>query len=434
MDLFWILVSMLVLLLLKGFFSGSEIALVNADKIKLNARANQGHRGAKLVLRLFQRPEVLLGTTLVGTNISTVILTTVGTLLMIRHFGERGDLIAFLVFTPLFLIFGEIVPKSVYQQKSDDIAPVVVYPLRAFSLLFYPVVFVFSRAARLAARMVGVRPAGHTPFMTRELVRSVADMAERTSTVSAFDRSRIRRVIRFAETTVGEAMIPVAEITAINERTRTAKAVKLVRRHGYNRLPLYRGNISNVVGIVTLTTWDLIDPGLSDRPIDDFVHPAHYVSAHQTIDELLPVLRKRNDHMAIVVDEFGSTVGMITMEDVLEEVVGEIDVGYDFDEYLPRRRRVYEMLDEEVYLMDSRLPVSEVNDALEISIPLKESHTIGGLVMTRLRRIPVQGESIVEAGYRFTVEEASERTVLKLRVEPVGASAPTPAGGGGRGG
>ena len=219
MDLFWILVSMVALLLLKGFFSGSEIALVNADKIRLNARANQGHRGAKLVLRLFQRPEVLLGTTLVGTNVTTVILTTIGTLLMIRHFGERGDIVAFLVFTPLFLVFGEIVPKSVYQQKSDDVAPIVVYPLRAFALLFYPVVFVFSRAARLAARMVGVRPAGHTPFMTRELIRSVADMAERTSTVSAFDRSRIRRVIRFAETTVGEAMIPVAEITAIDERT-----------------------------------------------------------------------------------------------------------------------------------------------------------------------------------------------------------------------
>ena len=154
MELFWILVSMLVLLLLKGFFSGSEIALVNADKIKLNARANQGHRGAKLVLRLFQRPEVLLGTTLVGTNISTVILTTIGTLLMIRHFGERGDLLAFLVFTPLFLIFGEIVPKSVYQQKSDDIAPVVVYPLRAFSAAVLP------DRVHLLARRSARRPHG----------------------------------------------------------------------------------------------------------------------------------------------------------------------------------------------------------------------------------------------------------------------------------
>lgn len=237
MDIFRILLGVVVLLLLKGFFSGSEVALVNADKIKLNARANQSHRGARFVLRQFRRPEVLFGTTLVGTNVSTVTLTTIGTLLMIRHFGERGDLLAFLMFTPAFLILGEIVPKSVYQQKSDDVAPVVVYPLRGFSLLFYPIVFVFSRAARPIARMVGVRPAGHTPFMTRELIRSVADMAERTSTVSAFDRSRIRRVIRFAETTVGEAMIPVAEITGISERTKTAKAVKLMRRHGYNRLP-----------------------------------------------------------------------------------------------------------------------------------------------------------------------------------------------------
>ena len=420
MELLWILISMLVLLLLKGFFSGSEIALVNADKIKLSARANQGQRGAKLVLRLFQKPEVLLGTTLVGTNISTVVLTTIGTLLMIDYFGDRGDLIAFLLFTPVFLIFGEIVPKSVYQQMSDSIASFVVYPLRVFSILFYPIVFVFSRTARLAARVVGVRPAGHTPFMTREQIRSVIDMAERTSSVSAFDRSRIRRVTRFAETTVGEAMIPVAEVMAIDESSTTAEAVSLVRRHGYNRLPLYRGNISNIIGIATLTTWDLMDPDLPRRSLDDFRQPAHYVAPYQTIDELLPVLRERSDHMAIVVDEFGSAVGMITMEDVLEEVVGEIDVGYDFDEYLPRRKRVYEMLDEVVYLMDSRLPISEVNATLGISLTSKESHTIGGFVMARLRHIPKAGESVVVSGFRFAVEEATDRTVLKLRVEPVG--------------
>ena len=155
MEIFLILLSMLVLLLLKGFFSGSEIALVNSDKIKLQAMASQGHRGAKLVLRLFHRPDVLLGTTLVGTNISTVVLTTLGTLLLIRYLGEHGDLYAFLLFTPLFLIFGEIVPKSVYQQKSDQIAPIVVYPLRAVSFLLYPLVFIFSRVARVCARLLG---------------------------------------------------------------------------------------------------------------------------------------------------------------------------------------------------------------------------------------------------------------------------------------
>jgi CBS domain containing-hemolysin-like protein len=410
---------MVFLLLLKGFFSGSEIALVNADKLKLRARANQGHRGSKQVLRLFETPDVLLGTTLVGTNVSTVVLTTLGALAMITYFGPRGDLYAFLVFTPLLLILGEIVPKSVYQQESDRIAPVIIYPLRAFSVLLYPIVFVFSRIARTVAWALGGTRMKQTFYMTREQIRSVAEMAERSTDVSVFQRGRIRRVIRFSETTVGEAMIPVAELTGINEVASTRDAIDRVRRRGYNRLPVYRGNISNIFGIVTLTTWDLMDASLAERPLRELMTEAYYVSPFQTIDELLPILRQRKDHMAIVVDEFGSAIGMITMEDILEEVVGEIDVGYDFDEYLPRPKRIFEQLEMGVYLMDSRLPISEANEALGVVLPAKESHTIGGLVMARLRHIPEVGESILESGYRFTVEQANERTIVKLRVEPV---------------
>jgi CBS domain containing-hemolysin-like protein len=417
-DLLLIFLTMVVLLLLKGFFSGSEIALVNSDKLKMHHKANQGNRGAQLVLKLFETPDVLLGTTLVGTNIATVILTTLGTLLMIRTFGQLGDLYAVLLFTPLFLVLGEIVPKSVYQQKSNEIAPVIVYPLRVFSILFYPIVFVFSRIARLCVRLVGGGKSEQNVFITREQMRMVVDMAERGANVDVFDRARIKRAIRFADTSVGEAMIPVAEITAINRNRDTRSAVTLVRRRGYNRLPVYSRNISNIVGVVTLTTWDLMDQELPDRPLDELIKPAHYVSPYQTIDQLLPVLRNRDDHMAIVVDEFGSAVGMITMEDILEEVVGEIDVGYDFEEYLPRRKRIFEMLDEETYLMDARLPISEANEVLGASLPAVESHTIGGLMMARLRHIPAEGESIVESGFKFTVAEATDRVVVKLRVEP----------------
>jgi len=251
-------------------------------------------------------------------------------------------------------------------------------------------------------------------------MRMVVDMAERGANVDIFDRARIKRAIRFADTSVGEAMIPVAEITAINRNRRDSRsAITLVRRRGYNRLPVYSRNISNIVGVVTLTTWDLMDLELPDRPLEELIKPAHYVSPYQTIDQLLPVLRNRDDHMAIVVNEFGSAIGMITMEDILEEVVGEIDVGYDFEEYLPRRKRIFEMLDEETYLMDARLPISEVNEVLGASLPAVESHTIGGLMMARLRHIPAEGESIEEAGFTFTVTEATERAVVKLRVEPV---------------
>ncbi len=414
-----IVLLIVFLLLLKGFFSGSEIALVNCDKVKLNARANQGDKGARKVLQLYKTPEIMLGTTLVGTNIATVALTTLGTILFIQLLGEGGEFWAFAIGTPVLLILGEIVPKSIYQQKSDQVAPLAIYPLRLFSILFYPVIFVFSRIARLFARMFGGGKVEQNVFMTREQIRSVVEMTEMTSELNAFDRSRIKRVIRFGETTVGEAMIPISEVTAIERNRKILRAVASVRRYGFNRLPVYDTNISNIIGIVTLTTWDLMDKSLPNKALSELIQPAYYVLPFQTIDQLLPILRKRNDHMAVVVDEFGSAIGIITMEDIVEEVVGDIDVGYDFEEYMPRRRHIFEKLDEGVYLLDSRMSVSDVNDILETNLNTKSSHTIGGLIMAQLGRIPAQGEDIVEQGYRFVVEATTDRAVQKLRVEPV---------------
>ncbi len=418
MDFVLTLLLMVVLLVLKGFFSGSEIAMVNADKVKLNALAGKGHKGSRMVLDEFRSPEMLLCTTLVGTNIATIVLTTIGTLLMIRLVGHNGDWIAFLVFTPLFLVLGEIVPKSVYQHRSTQIAPKAIYLLRAFRYLFFPVVISFSRIARLASRAFGGGRVEQNVFMTRELIRSVVEMAERTSSVDAFDQGRIRRVIRFGDTTVGEAMIPIAEVTAINQTKSSRRAVAMVRNRGYNRLPVYHRNISNITGIVTVTTWDMMSTELLEKPLEDLVKPALYVSPRQTIDQLLPILRKRDDHMAVVVDEFGSAIGMITMEDIIEEVVGEIDVGYDFDEYTPKKRHQLEEIESDVYVMDARVPISEASEVLGVHWSDREAHTVGGLVTARLRRIPKVGDSIEESGFLINVEEASERAALLLRVYP----------------
>ncbi len=324
-----------------------------------------------------------------------------------------------MVFTPILLILGEIVPKSVYQQKSDQLAPIAIFPLRFFSLVFYPFVFIFSRIARLVARLLGGGKVEQNVFMTREQVRSVVEMTERTSSVDAFDRGRIRRVIRFGDTTVGEAMIPIAEVTAISSNRGILRAVAMVRGKGYNRLPVYKGNTSNIIGIAMLTTWDLMDKSTVEKKLEEFTQSAHYVLQFQTIDQLLPILRQREDHMAIVVDEFGSAIGIITMEDIVEEVVGDIDVGYDFEEYLPRRKRIFEKLGNDVYVVDSRFSVSEVNDILETSLNTKTAHTIGGLVMAQLGYIPSNGDFIIEKGYRFIVEESTDRAVVKLRIESV---------------
>lgn len=418
LDLVWIVPLMLVLLALKGFFSGSEIALVNADRIKLRQAAKRGQRGPRLVLELFRRPEWVLTTTLIGTNVATVTLTTLGTLVMIHFFGnEMGDLYAFLIYTPLFLIIGEIVPKAVYQEKADAIAPIVVFPLRAFSWVFGPLVLVFSSVARLAARWVGGEATPESLFVTRDQLRALMEMAERAPGTHVFDRARIERAVRFPDATVGERMVPSAEMIALERHASLGEATKLVARKGHSSLPVYEGNVSNVVGVVTVTPWDLMDPTMATESLRDRIRPVPYVSPSESLEDVASMLREREEHLAVVVDEFGSAIGIITMEDVMEAVVGEIEVGYAFEEPSVREQKELEVLGNGIYRMNARLPISELNDLLGVDLPLSEFHTVGGLITSHLRRLPKKGEQVVVRGYRFIVEEATERRVEKVRVE-----------------
>lgn len=413
-----IILAMILLLLLQGFFSGSEMAMVNADKFRLRHLAAQGHKGAKRVLRMFEHPEVVLGTTLVGTNVSLVTLTTLGTLLMINWFGPYGDIIAFFVYTPLLLIFGEVVPKSVYQQKSEALAPRIIYPLQFFSLLFYPAVWLFSRLARLAVKLMGVSPSHHSPFITRDQVRLILESAEQASNVDVFDRDRLLRAIKFAEKTVGEVMIPIAEVTMLSHRQNSNEAINLARRNGYFRLPVYEDEPGQIIGVIALDIWDVMDPKLRERPLEELCRPALFVVENQPLDELLAELQQRDDHMAIVVDEFGSAIGMVTLEELLKQVLGEVvSVGYNFEGHLPRHHARIEELGKERYRIEGRVLLSELFEQLGISASHPHSHTLGGLMMHQLRHIPKPGESVKLAGYRFTVEAVSERGVKTVIAE-----------------
>jgi putative hemolysin len=412
------LLVILIFLVLKGFFSGSELAMVNSDKIHLRHQARLGDRGAKLVLNLFRTPDVMLGTTLVGTNIATVTITTMGTLIFVHLFGDAGDLVSVLVFTPFLLIFGEIVPKSIFQQKADAIAVKIIYPLRFFSYLFYPVIFVFSRVARVAARLFGGATSGQSGFISKDELRVLIDLSETSSDSAATSKQRIRRIFRFADTTVGEVMTPLAEVVGFNETREMGEAVRRVWASGFNRLPVFRGNITNVTGVMTLSTWDLLLPDIEQRPVDDFVKPALYLTPKQSLDQVLPLLRARADHMAIVVDEFGSAIGILSMEDIFEEVVGTVDSGYDFDT-MKTRRVTIESESDDTHLISGRAPISELNDSLKLNLPVGEAHTLAGFLINRLRHIPEVGDTVLEQGYRYTVTEADARSVTKVRVERV---------------
>ncbi|MBF0587792.1 MAG: HlyC/CorC family transporter [Magnetococcales bacterium] len=413
---------MLIFLLLKGFYSGSEIAMVNCDKIKMRHWAKMGNKGAQRVLDLFETPDVILGTTLVGTNIATVTVSTMGALIFIDAFGSIGDPLAVMVMTPFLLILGEIVPKSVYQQKANEFAKVIIYPLQFSSLLFYPVIFVFSRVARFATRLVG-GTAENESGVTREGIRMILEMSETQADVNEFDKLRVTRIIRFADTTVGEAMVPLAEVVGIYNDRNTAEAIKKVRQYGYNRLPTFDDNITNITGIFFLSIWDLMNKeSLANRPMDSFIHQPFYVSSKEVIDQVLPELHKRDDHMAIVVNEFGSAIGLLTVDDIYEEVVGDMGVGYEFWDLNPHKRQ-FELIPQDemgtAFMVDARIPLSRINELLYAHLPVGTAHTLGGLVEHQLRRIPTVGDSIKNAGLRITVQKADTRKIHTVLIERV---------------
>lgn len=418
-----LLLAMPVLLLLQGFFSGAEIAIVNCDRAKLRHRAKQGDAGAKLALRLLEQPEVILSTTLVGTNVALVSLTSLATAGIIGLVGAEGDILAVLLLIPVTLILGEIVPKSIFQQQADKLTPRIIYPLYACSLLLFPVIFFFSRTARLVARLVGTGSKGNDLFVVREQVRAILDTADGSATIDVFDVARIRNVVRFGEFVAGDVMVPAAEMTAVNLDTPMADVVRLLREAGKDQVPVYDSQRTEVIGILSATIWDTVSPDFKTSQLRDLLKPAYFVPVQQPLVELLPVLRTRADQTAVVVDEYGSAVGMITVDDIVATVVGRTENGVAPEPTETAAPPRWEALGGGVYLMEGRLTIADVNDVLGTRIRGTEARTIGGLVTARLRRVPQPGESITEAGYCFTVSAATERTVARLRVTEVGESA-----------
>lgn len=417
-ELLFLLPLMLVLLAAKAFFSGSELALVSSDKLKLRSRADRGDRGAKAVLRLFRNPESILATTLIGTNVSSMTLAVLGTATMIGTLGPGGDIYATLLLTPIMLIFGEIVPKSVFQQRADAIAPAVARPLAALRILLMPIVLAFSWVGRKISQRIAPKGVAASPFVTRRRLRVMLESTERIAEPLVLDRDRIQRAVVLSDMTVGEAMVPLGRCTGAPSSATTADLLELGRSAGHRRIPIYDGNISNIVAVAVWTVWDELAPEFESKSLDELTIPPHFASGLQRLDELLPVLLSRTDHMAIVVDEFGSATGIVTVEDLMAILLGDVArTTRPSRRGLPRSTAIEEH-DGDAFVIRADAPLMEIEELLDIGLPTREFHTVGGLMTSRLRRIPALGDTIDEGGYRFTVVDATERTPTRIRIEP----------------
>ncbi|MEQ8313220.1 MAG: hemolysin family protein [Gammaproteobacteria bacterium] len=410
---------MIALLLIKGFFSGSEIALVSCDKLKLKTESLRGNRKASLVLKLMKTPETLLTTTLIGTNVSTMTLTVIATATAIQLLGPGGDLVAILLLSPIMLIFGEIVPKSVFQQMAEKISLAVIRPLAFVRLLVYPFVLLFGWTARHLA--VRFRPGGGqvvSPYATRQRLRLMLERSDLPD-LPGLDRNRLRRAILFSDMTVGEAMIPLAQVVGAPDSISMKELLQLAKKAGHRRIPLYEGNLSNIVAISNWSVWQEFAADFEDSDSSEHTAKAYFVSTMQKLDEILPVLTARKDQMAVAVDEFGTAAGIVTMEDLMALLYGNVAQRFHHGPEETDQPTSDGEDDGGKFFLEGRTRLAEASELLDIDLPSREFHSVAGLLTSRLRRIPVVGDSLEEADYRFTVIEANERTATLIQVEPV---------------
>lgn len=408
MDILTTLLIMAACLCLEGFFSGSEIGVVGADSMKLRHQAANGSKGAKLALKMLEKPEWLLSTTLVGTNISVVTNTTMGTALMIHLFGEQGSWLAILLVAPLIWVFGEIVPKSIFQQRADTITPRIIFILRFFSYVFFPVLIVFSVLTRLITKMLG--STDQSPFTLREEIMTMLQMPALEGDIQSEEKNMIRRMFNFSETPVNKVMVPLIDVVAVENGISCGEARRIAIECSHVRLPVYEERVDRMVG--TLHVLELLGED-SAAPIERFIRPTRFVPGSKSIKELLIEMRRNGEAMVTVVDEFGGADGIIALEDIMEEIVQDIEDEYDTGQ---KPQQWIRKMGDKDYIVSARIELDELAEQLALNLPASSHATLGGLLMSKVNEIPAMGSLIQINSIDFTIQRSAPQAIQEVRI------------------
>jgi CBS domain containing-hemolysin-like protein len=399
----------LACLLASAFFSAAEIAFLAANRVRLRHLAEQGSRVARGYMDAFQRPERLLSTAMMGVTIAHVVSSAVATAALLPWLGGQASLWATLALTPTMLILGEILPKALTQPRATAVALRTFDPLRGIAWLLTPVVGIANLLVRAILGSLG-HGERRDPFVSRADLRLLVEREPDGKTdVKDEEREMIEGIFDLVETTVREVMVPLVDVVAVPEDASVDEAVAKIRESGHSRLPVYRDRIDNVVGVVAAL--DILARGASRETIRTLMRPAHYVPATKRTSDLLPEMQRRRIQLAVVVDEYGASEGIVTVGDVIEEIVGEIP---DDREREPSR---LVRLPDGSYLVAGRLGIDELNEPLGWDLPKKKDYeTVAGLILASLGRIPRPGEQVTVGAYELAVVDADERRILKVKV------------------
>lgn len=404
---------LLACVVVQAFFSGSEIAIVGADRLALRSRAEAGERSAAYVLELLRQPERVVGTCLVGANTATVAGSTT-ILHLLSRFGMGQEIFVVLFYAPLTILFAELLPKSVFHANADLLAPIMARPIGALGTVTRPFVWGAETITRGLMRLFGVTDAQvHT--VRREDIQLLLDTAE-SADIHAEEKEMVMRVFNFSETLVQDAMVPLIEVVAVPESATCEEAAAMMVESGYSRLPVYRERIDRIVGMVI--HHDVLFADDSKARVGSRMRPVVIVPETKAVDELFLDLRRKRQRLAVAVDEYGGAVGLISTEDILEEIVGEIEDEYDANRPLVRRSGEHE------WIASGRVERDNLQRTTGFVLPDGDYDTLAGFLLDQLGHVPGVGERLPWAGWTFVVTKANDRAILEVslqRTAPVDA-------------
>ena len=405
----WRILTLLVLLALSGFFSGSETALLSLDKLRVRFLQQKERPGADKLAALLDNPDRLLSGILVGNNLVNIAASVIATGLFVNHFGERGELMTVLILTPILLVFSEVCPKTYAAQYPEKMSFLVLHPIRFVVWIMTPVVHVVSSISRLLTSYFRSKEAEGLSVSEDE-IRAIIEVGEESGVVAAEQRRMLHGIFDLSETRVRDVMIPRTEVAGVDVKANFQEVLDIVQHARHSRFPVYSDSLDSIVGVVhSKEVLDFI--GRTDQfSLADICRKPYFVPESKRIAVLLQSFRQKREHLAIVVDEYGGVEGIVTLEDVVEEIVGEIHDEYDIEQV------DFRQLGPNRFLVDAAVSLRTVNKYFKLELPEEHVTTLAGYLLRVMGRIPEEGESVEEGGVQFRVRRMADRRIDEVEM------------------
>ncbi|HGM3505806.1 HlyC/CorC family transporter [Clostridioides sp. ZZV15-6383] len=405
------IIFLIVLLMGSAFFSASETALMSLSKIRIRYMQDEGVKGAKLVSSLIENPNKLLSSILVGNNVVNIAATSISTSLFIGLMGEKGVALATAVMTVLVLIFGEITPKTIAASNSEKVSLLVSKPIKAIIFVLRPIVWIFNIITNVIFKLLGITNKGAKSFITEEELKTMVNVSHEEGVLEMEEREIINNVFEFGDMQAKNAMIQRIDMVAIDMEDSYDEIIQVFKTEKLSRMPVYEETIDDIVGILNIK--DIIflsDEEIESFDIKNYMREPFFTYEFKKITQLLEEMKLEKSQMAIVVDEYGGTSGLLTIEDLVEVIVGDIEDEYDEEE------DEIQVIKEDEYIVDGSTKIGDVNELIGVNLESEEFDSIGGFIIGHLSRLPEENEVIEVDNIRFCIESIEKNRIKKIRI------------------